>query len=76
MILIADGGSTKCNWCQLDDAHNRVYFNTEGYNPDFIDTAGIVASLDAEPARNAAPRPGDATCISTARRVVARRKPR
>jgi len=45
MILIADGGSTKCSWCQLDDAHNRVYFNTEGYNPDFIDTAGIVASL-------------------------------
>lgn len=45
MILIADGGSTKCSWCQLDDAHNRIYFNTEGYNPDFIDTAGIVASL-------------------------------
>ncbi|HEX8326013.1 MAG TPA: N-acetylglucosamine kinase [Hymenobacter sp.] len=45
MILIADGGSTKCNWCQLDDANQRVYFNTEGYNPDFIDTAGIAASL-------------------------------
>ncbi|GAB3867397.1 ATPase [Hymenobacter segetis] len=46
MILIADGGSTKCSWCQLDDAHNRVYFNTEGYNPDFMDTAAIVASLN------------------------------
>ena len=45
MILIADGGSTKCSWCQLDDAHNRVYFNTEGYNPDFMDTAAIAASL-------------------------------
>ena len=45
MILIADGGSTKCSWCQLDDAHNRVYFNTEGYNPDFMDTTAIVASL-------------------------------
>lgn len=45
MILIADGGSTKCSWCQLDDAHQRVYFNTEGYNPDFIDTPGIVQSL-------------------------------
>jgi glucosamine kinase len=45
MMLIADGGSTKCNWCQLDDANRRVYFNTEGYNPDFIDTTGIVASL-------------------------------
>ena len=45
MILIADGGSTKSSWCQLDDARNRVYFNTEGYNPDFITTEGIVASL-------------------------------
>lgn len=33
MILIADGGSTKSSWCQLDEAGNRVYFNTEGYNP-------------------------------------------
>ena len=45
MILIADGGSTKCSWCQLDDAHARVYFNTEGYNPDFMGTAAIAASL-------------------------------
>jgi glucosamine kinase len=47
MILIADGGSTKSSWCQLDDANRRVYFNTEGYNPDFINTAGIVTSLGA-----------------------------
>ena len=46
MILIADGGSTKCSWCQLDDNRNRAYFNTEGYNPDFVDTAAIVASLN------------------------------
>lgn len=45
MILIADGGSTKSNWCQLDDARNRVYFNTEGYNPDFMGTEAIAASL-------------------------------
>ena len=45
MILIADGGSTKCSWCQLDDAHARVYFNTEGYNPDFMGTTAIAASL-------------------------------
>ena len=45
MILIADGGSTKCSWCLLDDSHNRVYFNTEGYNPDFMDTSAITASL-------------------------------
>ncbi|MCB2407811.1 N-acetylglucosamine kinase [Hymenobacter lucidus] len=46
MILIADGGSTKSSWCQLDETGNRVYFNTEGYNPDFIKTAEIAASLD------------------------------
>ncbi|MCC2545307.1 N-acetylglucosamine kinase [Hymenobacter sp. BT175] len=46
MIIIADGGSTKTNWCLLDETGTRVYFNTEGYNPYFIDTAGIVASLD------------------------------
>ncbi|MDJ0365506.1 N-acetylglucosamine kinase [Hymenobacter sp. H14-R3] len=46
MILIADGGSTKTSWCQLSDAGQRVYFNTEGYNPDFVDTQTIIASLD------------------------------
>jgi len=46
MILIADGGSTKSNWCQLDDAGNRIYFNTEGYNPDFVTTEGVATSLD------------------------------
>lgn len=46
MILIADGGSTKSAWSQLDEAGNRVNFNTEGYNPDFMDTAAIAASLD------------------------------
>ena len=45
MIIIADGGSTKTNWCLIDDAGTRMYFNTEGYNPDFIGTAGIQASL-------------------------------
>jgi glucosamine kinase len=46
MILIADGGSTKTSWCQLSDAGQRVYFNTEGYNPDFVDTQDIIASLE------------------------------
>jgi len=46
MILIADGGSTKSSWCQLDENGNRVYFNTEGYNPDFMKTEAIAASLD------------------------------
>ena len=46
MILIADGGSTKSSWCQLDETGNRVYFNTEGYNPDFMGSKAIAASLE------------------------------
>ncbi|OGX91791.1 N-acetylglucosamine kinase [Hymenobacter coccineus] len=45
MILIADGGSTKTTWCLVDAQGTRAFFNTEGYNPEFISTAGIMASL-------------------------------
>ena len=44
MILVADGGSTKCSWCLLADA-SPTYFTTEGYNPYFVDTPAIAASL-------------------------------
>lgn len=45
MIIIADGGSTKTNWCLIDDNQKRINFNTEGYNPYFIDTESIIKSL-------------------------------
>jgi N-acetylglucosamine kinase-like BadF-type ATPase len=45
MIIIADGGSTKTNWCLVTDEGKKVYFNTEGYNPYFSSTAYIVQSL-------------------------------
>ncbi|MDB5012133.1 MAG: N-acetylglucosamine kinase, partial [Daejeonella sp.] len=45
MIIIADGGSTKTNWCLLNDAGQKIYFNTEGYNPFFSDTEYIIQSL-------------------------------
>ena len=45
MILIADGGSTKTTWCLVDAHASRSLFHTEGYNPEFIDTPGIIASL-------------------------------
>src|SRR5690606_15944337 len=41
----ADGGSTKTNWCLIDDNQKRINFNTEGYNPYFIDTDSIIKSL-------------------------------
>ncbi len=57
MLLIADGGSTKCSWCLLDDAHSPTVFRTEGYNPYFWDTPAIAASLarGVPPAVRAAP---------------------
>lgn len=45
MIIIADGGSTKTNWCLLNEAGQKIYFNTEGYNPYFVSSDYIVKSL-------------------------------
>ncbi|WP_207428624.1 N-acetylglucosamine kinase [Pedobacter sp. SYSU D00535] len=45
MIIIADGGSTKTNWCLLNEDNKKVYFNTEGYNPYFVDQEYVINSL-------------------------------
>lgn len=45
MILIADGGSTKTNWCLITEEQKKVYFNTEGYNPYFAGIDYIIKSL-------------------------------
>jgi len=45
MIIIADGGSTKTNWCLLNEEGHKIYFNTEGYNPYFSNTEYIIDSL-------------------------------
>src|SRR3954463_15768188 len=45
MIIIADGGSTKTNWCLVNDEGIKVYFNTEGYNPYFSSKEYIIQSL-------------------------------
>ena len=45
MIIIADGGSTKTNWCLVTDDQKKVYFNTEGYNPYFSSGDYIINSL-------------------------------
>lgn len=45
MLLIADGGSTKTSWCLIDKAGNKTNFNTEGYNPYFVDEEYIESSL-------------------------------
>jgi len=45
MIIIADGGSTKTNWCLINEEGKKILFNTEGYNPYFSDTPYIINSL-------------------------------
>jgi len=45
MIVIADGGSTKTNWCLINEEQQKIYFNTEGYNPYFASTEYITQSL-------------------------------
>lgn len=45
MIVIADGGSTKTNWCLINEAGRKIHFNTEGYNPYFSDEDYIENSL-------------------------------
>ncbi|TCC98556.1 N-acetylglucosamine kinase [Pedobacter hiemivivus] len=47
MILIADSGSTKTDWCLLDSARKGRYFITEGYNPYFCDEQYIINSIKA-----------------------------
>jgi glucosamine kinase len=45
MIVIADGGSTKTSWCVIHANGEKKRFKTEGYNPFYVDTPYISASL-------------------------------
>lgn len=47
MILVADSGSTKTNWCLIDEKYSKLFFDTEGYNPYFTDQQYITSSLVA-----------------------------
>lgn len=44
MILIADSGSTRSSWC-VANGQEVAFFETEGYNPYFVDTSYIISSL-------------------------------
>jgi glucosamine kinase len=50
-ILIADSGSTKCEWCLLQDGKKKTV-NTQGISPYFLDAAGIgqVIARELDPA--------------------------
>ncbi len=47
MILIADSGSTKTNWCILSKKGNQASFSTDGINPFFRTPEDIEAELRA-----------------------------
>ncbi|HCS21768.1 MAG TPA: ATPase [Bacteroidetes bacterium] len=51
MILLADSGSTKCDWLLLDKSGNRIdAFATMGFNPFFHSATFIVEELAKQPA--------------------------
>ena len=46
-ILIADSGSSKCEWCWLSDGKKKKIV-TQGLSPYFLDTTGIGTVLSRE----------------------------
>ena len=47
MILIADSGSTKCEWCLVNDGKKKTVFTT-GISPYFLSQEQIVSLLKSE----------------------------
>lgn len=46
MILIADSGSTKTDWCFIKDTGEMIFINTPGINPFFWSSDDIVEELE------------------------------
>jgi len=44
-ILIADSGSTKTHWCLQTGSQKDFYFQTEGYNPYYVNRQYILNSI-------------------------------
>ncbi len=45
MIVIADSGSTKTDWCLINEEKEYINFSTEGYNPYFVGEEYIINSI-------------------------------
>ena len=45
MLLVADSGSTKCDWIFTDGEENRMTFHTMGFNPFFHSTELIESEI-------------------------------
>jgi len=48
MILIADSGATKTDWRQIFSRQDTRSFQTEGFNPFFVDSRFIQNEVDSE----------------------------
>ena len=48
MILIADSGSSKTDWCLIDPSENKTFFSTEGYNPFYMEPSFILKSIQKD----------------------------
>lgn len=48
MILIAESGSTKTDWCLAKAANDQQSFSTGGLNPYFYDEEGVKAILEKD----------------------------
>ena len=48
MILVADSGSTKTDWCILDDSGKSNKITTSGLNPFFQDTSDCIKVMEEE----------------------------
>ena len=45
MILVADSGSTKCDWVFTDGTETRLTYHTMGFNPFFHSTDLIESEI-------------------------------
>ncbi len=45
MILVADSGSTKCDWIAIDKENNYQNTHTMGFNPFFHSTELVISKL-------------------------------
>src|SRR5579875_1611071 len=58
MILIADSGSTKTDWCLIDSTGTNTFFTTEGINPYYAENSHIIQLI-----RNGIPAEMDSSKI-------------
>ncbi len=46
MILVADSGSTKTDWCLVENRNKRTYYQTVGMNPYIITSSAIDQEIE------------------------------